>query len=199
MDSLPLLFIGCLAGLSFPMLWIRRRKESSSKPPELGSGDDLLALASGAVVQHAGRDFVVTTAGRLVSAGPWERLVFLEAKDSKSLMLVAARGVPERIWLLSLTPEPLPMPLGAHPAPDYQQLAGIRFRRTARYLSSVTIVGRGEESIRLDAYCGPGARRLLLLQMGGAERGQSYWGDVELESALQVLPAISEGTPEARR
>lgn len=200
MDSLPLLFLGCLAGLSLPMLWSRRRNKSTRLSRKLSAGDDLLStLDPGAVVQHAGQDLIVTMAGRLAAAGPWERLLFLDGKDCRFLMLIAARGATERIWLLAPTPEPLAIPRGTQSAPEHQQLAGLRFTQAARYLSAVTIVGRGEESLRLDVYRGPGARRLLLFRMGSAERDQSLWGEVVEESSLAVLPATSAGTPQAQR
>lgn len=193
MESLPLLFLGCLAGLSLPMLF--RHRTSSRKTRALLPDDELLRLSPGAVIQHGGQDLTVTMAGRLAAAGPWEQLLFLESGQRKWLLLVAAKGQAERLWLLGLSKDPVPQPVGSQPAPGQSQVAGLRYLLAERHLSTVAFVGRGEEAVRLDGYRGPGARRLVLLRIGSAETGQGFVGEVVAEAALQVLPATSDGAP----
>lgn len=194
MESLPLLFLGCLAGLSLPMLW-RRRRPTREKPQASLVGDDLRRLGPGAVLLYGGQDFVVTRAGRLAAAGPWERIVFLEHAQRPWVLLVAATGQTERLWLLALCPDVLPQPHGSHPAASQKQLAGLHYQLGERYVTTWAALGQSDESVRLDLYRGPGARRLLLIRIGDAATGQGFLGDVVAEAALEVLPATSDGAP----
>ena len=127
MESLPLLFLGCLAGLSLPMLW-RRRRPTREKPQASLAGDDLRRLGPGAVLLYGGQDFVVTRAGRLAAAGPWARIVFWNTRSVHGCCWWLRHGTDGTAVAACAVPDVLPQPHGSHPAASQKQLAGLHYQ-----------------------------------------------------------------------
>ena len=131
MESLPLLLLGCLAGLSVPWLW--RRKSPVHKLPSSSSLDDELGrLHEGSVIAHDSVEYLVTRAGRLGQAGPWQAFVLLDGPQGQALLLVAKEGHVERLWLLHLCPQPGLLPPGTVAAAEELQVGTRRYRLSGR-------------------------------------------------------------------
>lgn len=158
-----------------------------------------MQLGVGAVVQHEGRDFLVTRSRPLGLAGPWQQLIGLQGDTGPALLLIGAVGVAERCWLLAESErlgklldggESLQAPYNP---PEFVQDGGLRYRLSARYLATQTIEHGSSEAVRLSCYQGPGAQRLLLLKTAGPARGQLFVGQVVSADSLLLLPTASAG------
>ncbi|MFO0572696.1 MAG: hypothetical protein U1A78_01755 [Polyangia bacterium] len=155
MEPLPILLLGCIAGLSLSMrgLW-RRRRARDRDEPRLPEPSELTELGRGDVIQYdahydgqaearpearrggpGGHEQLVSVALRLSGAGPFRTLCLLEGGPAPGLLLVAERGTEgDPAWLLSALPErrkELALPGGA--ATESLEHAGLRYRLIGNY------------------------------------------------------------------
>lgn len=192
MESLPLLLLGCLAGLSVPWLW--RRKSPIDKLPSSSSLDDELGrLHEGSVIAHDSVEYLVTRAGRLGQAGPWQAVVLLDGPQGQALLLLAKEGHVDRLWLLHLCPQRGLLPPGTVAAAEELQVGTRRYRLSGRYAARLSFDGAPMEETRLDSYVGMGAHRLLLFRRVKEALGQAFVGQVVGLESLRLLPTGSLG------
>lgn len=198
MESLPLLLLGCLAGFSVP--WLVLRNKPRHKQPSLALLDDELGrLHEGSVIAHDSLEYLVTRAGRLDRAGPWQQAVLLDGPNGQALLLVATPGRGERLWLLHLCPPRGLVPPGTLAAPEELQVDARRYRLSGRYAAQVSFAGASAVETRLDCYVGMGAHRLLLFRSVAEPLGQAFVGQVVSPESLRLLPTGSLGANGAGR
>jgi hypothetical protein len=154
MEPLPILLLGCLAGLSLSLRRLaagRRGRDVTGRtdaesgrpdPDDPDDAHDLSTLSRGDVVQREDEpgagDELVSAALRLTDAGPWRTLCLLEGGAAPGLLLVAERGAEaergDRAWLLHARPErraELAVPTAA--ATESIEYDGLRHRLCGRF------------------------------------------------------------------
>lgn len=155
MEPLPILLLGCLAGLSLSLRRLaagrRGRRDVTGRtdaeqerpdPEDADDAHDLSALSRGDVVQREDQpgagDELVSAALRLTDAGPWRTLCLLEGGAAPGILLVAERGAEaergDRAWLLHAMPErraELAVPTAA--ATESIEYDGLRHRLCGRF------------------------------------------------------------------
>lgn len=198
MESLPLLLLGCLAGLSVPWL-VSRKRPRASLPSSALLDDELGRLHEGSVIVHDSVEYVVTRAGRLALAGPWQQVLLLDSPQGQALLLLAAAGRVERLWLLQLRSLRSVVPPGITAAADELQVDARRYRLSGRYVARLSFDGAHSEETRIDSYVGMGAHRLLLFRSVAAALGQAFVGQVVSPDSLRLLPTGSLGANGADR
>lgn len=149
-EPLPVLLLGCIAGLGFSLsgLVAGARKK---RGPRLHAARDrsLGELRAGDIVQHGGTDFSVRRTLQLTAAGAWQTLTELIAGTdpaARALLLVGAGvgageaggGSPETAWLLTALPESRPELLHTPWAPASESLPhdGVRYRLLSRHYTA---------------------------------------------------------------
>lgn len=227
MEPLPILLLGCIAGLSLSLRQLaagRRGRGGVTGRTDRDPNDpeDLFDLGRGDVIQRedlpeAG-DELVSAALRLSGAGPWRTLCLLEGGAAPGLLLVAERGAEagrgDRAWLLRALPErraELAVPTAA--ATESIEHDGLRHRLCGRFQALARAAGsrndaRGPgaqtaaapsgEPLLLVCYRGPGSRRLLLTRWHGEPAAMLHVGEAVEPRQLLVLRTGARG-PRSRR
>lgn len=217
MEPLPVLLLGCIAGLGFSLSGLlaaggrrsSRRETRDSRAPKDGSAAKpakdrgLYELRAGDIVQHGGADLSVRRALGLLAAGSW-RLLGELAVDGDSAVRVlligggeAGTGATDAAWLLTALPEPHPELLPSPHAPASETVAhdGLRYRLLSRHHTAVrpmtaaagSSAADGDEGLSLCCYRGPGARRLLVLRWRSEASARLYVGELVLFESLSIL------------
>ena len=157
MEPLPVLLLGCIAGLGFSLSGLlaaaggkrsSRRQGGKDGRGKKDAGDaknakerGLYELRAGDIVQHGSAYLSVRRALVLAAAGPWRLLGELTADgDSAARLLLigsgeAGTGAADAVWLLTALPEPHPELSPGAPAPASESLShdGLRYRLISRH------------------------------------------------------------------
>lgn len=216
MEPLPILLLGCLAGLSLSLrrLAAGRRGRRGVTGRTEDDPHDLAGLGRGDVIQREDQpgagDELVSAALRLTSAGPWRTLCLLEGGAAPGLLLLAERGADaergDRAWLLHSMPErraELAAPTAA--ATESIEHDGLRHRLCGRFQalaraaepqkaergpgSKTLAAAPSGEPLLLVCYRGPGSRRLLLTRWHGEPAALLHVGEAVEPRQLLVLRA----------
>jgi hypothetical protein len=215
MEPLPILLLGCIAGLSLSMrgMW-RRRRSRSTDEPRLPEPSELSDLGRGDVIQYDGPrdgprggprdggDQLVSVALRLSGAGPFRTLCLLEGGTAPGLLLVAERGTQgDAAWLLVALPERRPELGLPGAATETLEHAGLRYRLSGHHQAQARAAterrprerpgppASSGEPLVLLTYRGPGAHRLLVTRWQGEPGALLYAGEAVEPRQLTVLRA----------
>ena len=199
-DVLPLLLLGCVAGMGLSAYSSLRarlsgKRQQAALSPVTGERVPW-ALESGDVLQRGESDWLVQTALRLSGAGPWRSLGMCQpvANEAPRLILCSMPQDDEwPVWLLSETALRRPDLIPAPQSPPTLVLAEgeLQYRLIGGYEASVRggeLSHSSGQSLSLWCYRGPGSQRLLCARWSAETSARVYVGEAVSVADLTFYP-----------